>query len=56
MRTTKETFIVLQRWTNMCNMGEPQRIAAEESLGAVAMRGHISHMKVRINTRNERIL
>jgi hypothetical protein len=37
-------------------MGESQRIAAEESLGAVALRGYITHMKVRINTKNERIL
>jgi len=36
-------------------MGETQRIAAEESLGAVAMRGYKTHMRVRINTRNERI-
>tara|TARA_Y100000114_G_C11503768_1_gene205679 strand:+ start:336 stop:452 length:117 start_codon:yes stop_codon:yes gene_type:complete len=32
------------------------RIAAEESLGAVAMRGYISHMKVRNITNNERLL
>jgi len=36
----------------MCN---PPRIAAEESLGAGAMRGYNTHMKVRINTINERI-
>ena len=35
-------------------MGIHSESLAEESLIAVAMRGYITHMKVRINTINER--